>query len=94
MKVTGTILKSLQLTEKGTRLNAAENKYFFKVDPSANKIQIKAAVEKMFKVGVVKVNTMNYQGKLKRERTARYGRKVDWKRAVVTLKPGDKIELE
>jgi large subunit ribosomal protein L23 len=94
MKDSGTVLKSLQLTEKGTRLNTAENKYFFKADPSANKIQIKAAVEKMFKVTVLKVNTMNYMGKLKRERTAKYGRKNDWKRAVVTLKPGDKIELE
>ena len=94
MKVSSTILKSLQVTEKGTRLNTAENKYFFKVAPSANKVQIKTAVEKMFKVGVVKVNTMNYMGKLKRERTVRYGRKADWKRAVVTLKPGDKIELE
>jgi large subunit ribosomal protein L23 len=94
MKSPQTVIKSLMLTEKGTRLTAAENKYFFRVDPSANKMDIKQAVEKIFKVTVLKVNTMNYFGKMRRERTPQYGRKPDWKKAVVTLKKGDKIDLE
>jgi large subunit ribosomal protein L23 len=94
MKGVSVIVPALQLTEKGTRLNAAENKYFFKVPTAANKQQIKAAVEKLFKVSVLAVNTMNYEGKKKRERTAQYGKTADWKRAIVTLKQGDKIEFE
>jgi large subunit ribosomal protein L23 len=94
MKLSQAIIRGVQLTEKGTRLSAAENKYFLEVAPGANKIEIRQAVEKMFKVTVLKVNTLNYLGKLRRERTMRYGRRPGWKRAVVTLKPGDKIELE
>lgn len=86
-------IKALHITEKGTQL-AGQNKYLFKVDPSANKIEIKRAVEDFFKVKVLKVNTMNYTGKMRRERTLHYGKKPDWKRAVVTLREGDKIELE
>ncbi len=87
-------VKGLQITEKGTTQLAGQNKYLFKVDPAANKIEIKRAVEDFFKVKVLKVNTMNYDGKPHRERTLKYGRKPDWKRAIVTLKAGDKIELE
>ena len=87
-------VKGLQITEKGTTQLAGQNKYLFKVDPAANKIEIKRAVEDFFKVKVLKVNTMNYDGKPHRERTLNYGRKPDWKRAIVTLKAGDKIELE
>ena len=54
---------------------------------------IKAAVEDLFGVNVEKVNTMRYLGKRKRERTAKYGKRSDWKRAVVTLKEGEKIDL-
>lgn len=86
-------VRGLHITEKGTLL-AGQNKYLFKVDPSANKLEIKRAIEDFFKVKVVKVNTMNYDGKKSRQRTARYGNKPDWKRAVVTLKEGDKIDLE
>jgi large subunit ribosomal protein L23 len=93
MRSPQTILKGLQITEKGTRLTEAENKYFFKVDRTANKPEIRSAIEKVFKVGVVKVHTMNYLGKEKRERY-RSGRKASWKRAIVTLKKGDKIDLE
>ena len=81
------------MTEKGTRLNATEGKYFFEVDGSANKLEIKQAVEKLFKVRVAKVNTMNCLGKMRRLRTMQYGQRPDWKRAIVTLKAGDKIEL-
>ena len=93
MKNALSAIKGIQITEKGTRL-AAQNKYLFKVDASANKMEIKRAVEDFFKVKVLKVHTMNYEGKLRRERSFRYGRRPDWKRAIVTLREGDKIELE
>ena len=86
-------VRGLHVTEKGTLL-AGQNKYLFKVDPAANKLEIKRAVEDFFKVKVLKVNTMNYDGKKRRQRTLHYGKKADWKRAVVTLKEGDKIDLE
>jgi len=69
------------------------NKYVFRVHPDANKIEIRQAIEKLFKKTVVAVNTCNYTGKKKRERTAAFGRKPHWKKAIVTLKEGDKIEL-
>jgi len=87
------IVKKLQVTEKSARLAEKENKYFFIVNASSNKIEIKGAVEELYKVSVSKVNTVNYSGKLKRERTMKYGRKSDWKRAIVTLAEGSKIEL-
>ena len=87
------IIRKVQVTEKGTALAEKNNQYLLEVAKSANKIEIRRAVEKLFKVAVVNVNTMNYKGKLKRERTVRYGRRPSWKRAVVTLKEGDKIEL-
>jgi len=92
MKDLGQVVKRVQITEKGTSL-AAENKYLVEVHPSANKIEIRRAVEELFHVSVTGVNTMNYRGKRKRERTIRFGRRSDWKRAVVTLKQGDTIEV-
>lgn len=69
-----------------------ENKYSFQVAKAANKIEIKRAVEELFKVKVVNVTTRNYKGKVKR--LNRYvGKRPDTKRAIVTLKEGDKIEL-
>jgi large subunit ribosomal protein L23 len=93
MKDLNSIIKKIQITEKGTALTEKNNKYFFRVDPAANKIEIKQAVEKFFKVSVAQVNTMRYTGKMKRNRSWRMGRKTDWKRAVVTLKEGSKIEM-
>lgn len=93
MKDSASIVKGIQLTEKATVLGEKENKYMFKVHPNANKIEIKKAVENIYNVSVVGVNTMRYQGKRKRERTVRFGKRSDWKRAVVTLKDGDKIDL-
>jgi large subunit ribosomal protein L23 len=87
------IIDTVRLTEKATLLAERENKYVFRVRPSATKTQIKQAIEKLFKKSVVAVNTCNYAGKKKRERTASFGRKADWKKAIVTLKDGDKIEL-
>ena len=87
------IIDTVRLTEKATLLGEMENKYVFRVRPSANKVQIKQAIERLFKKKVLAVNTCNYPGKKKRERTASFGHKSDWKKAIVTLKPGDKIEL-
>ena len=93
MKEGRTIIRKLLLTEKGTLLTEKENQYLFRVDPSANKIEIKNAVEKIFNVKVMKVNTMNRPGKHKRLRSMSYGMTSAWKRAVVTLKEGEKIDL-
>ena len=69
-----------------------QNWYTFLVHPDANKTQIKIAVEQVFNVRVLNVNTLNRQGKRKRTRFG-YGRRNDTKRAVVSLAPGDRIEL-
>jgi large subunit ribosomal protein L23 len=68
-----------------------ENKYTFLVHPDANKTQIKVAIQQIFSVKVLAVNTINRQGKRKRTRTG-YGKRKDTKRAIVTLAPGDRIE--
>ncbi|RKN46760.1 50S ribosomal protein L23 [Streptomyces hoynatensis] len=69
-----------------------ENKYTFIVDPRANKTQIKQAVQAVFSVKVIGVNTINRQGKRKRTRTG-YGRRASTKRAIVTLAEGDTIDI-
>ncbi len=79
------------VTEKTTGL-MAENKYTFQVDKNANKIEIKHAVETIFKVDVADVKTMNVRGKLKRQgRTEGYT--PSWKKAIVTLRPGQRIPI-
>ena len=87
------IIETVCLTEKATLLSEKENKYVFRVRPHANKTQIKKAIEVLFKKTVLAVNTCNYGGKKKRERTAAFGHQADWKKAIVTLKKGDKIEF-
>ncbi|HAA90130.1 MAG: 50S ribosomal protein L23 [Thermoanaerobacterales bacterium 50_218] len=85
------ILKPV-VTEKSVNLAQKENKYTFYVDKNANKIEIKKAVEELFKVKVLKVNTMIVKGKKKR--VGRFwGRTPDRKKAIVTVRPGDKIEI-
>ncbi len=79
------------VTEKSTAL-MEQGKYTFRVPLAATKIQIRQAVEQIFKVKVQAVNTMRYEGKLKRMGRTQ-GRCSDWKKAVVTLKPGEAIEL-
>ena len=69
-----------------------ENKYTFVVRPDANKTQIKIAVEQVFNVRVLDVNTLNRQGKRKRTRSG-FGRRKNTKRAVVSVAPGDRIEI-
>ena len=86
------IIKRPLITEKSTIQKEMDNQLAFEVDRRANKIEIKKAVEKIFKVQVENVRTMNYRGKRKRlGRTM--GRRPHWKKAVVTLKPGQKIEF-
>jgi len=80
------------ITEKATALGA-DNKYMFEVRREANKTQIKEAVQKGFDVKVTAVNVMNMKGKPRRVRGNRIKHRPDWKKAVVTLAPGDKIEL-
>ena len=87
------IIDTVRLTEKATLLGEKHNQYVFRVARHANKIQIKQAFEKLFKKSVVKVNTCNYAGKKKRERSINFGRKPHWKKAIVTLKEGDRIDL-
>ena len=79
------------VTEKSTAL-MEQGKYTFRVPLAATKIQIRQAVEQIFKVKVQAMNTMRYEGKVKRMGRTQ-GRRSDWKKAVVTLKPGEAIEL-
>lgn len=79
------------ITEKNTNL-MAYNKYSFEVDREANKPQIRQAVEQIFNVRVAKVHTMNVRGKFKR-RGRDTGYTKAWKKAIVTLQPGDRIEI-
>jgi large subunit ribosomal protein L23 len=85
------ILKPL-LSEKGTRLKEEGNQYLFRVAKTANKVEIKRAIEQLFKVSVLEVRTAHVRGKVKR--LGRFqGRQPDWKKALATLKPGESIEL-
>lgn len=85
------VIRSVLVTEKGTQM-APENKYLFRVDPRANKIMIRKAVEEIYKVKVQGIRTATVQGKTRRIRT-REGRTPSWKKAIVTLKEGEKIDL-
>jgi large subunit ribosomal protein L23 len=79
------------VTEKNTNLMEL-NKYSFEVDRNANKPQIKQAIETIFSVSVTNVHTMNVRGKLRR-RGREFGYTRDWKKAIVTLAEGDRIEI-
>jgi large subunit ribosomal protein L23 len=87
------IIKTVRLTEKGTRQGENYNQYTVVADTRANKTQIRQAVQDLFKVKVVKVNTLNVRGKFRRQRTKQAGQAPNWKKAIVTLKEGDKIVL-
>ncbi len=87
-----TVIKSPYLTEKSTGMSEKENKYSFRVDRNATKIEIGKAVEELFKVKVMHVNTSFVRGKKKRVRF-RIGKTPDWKKAIVTLRKGDTIEF-
>ncbi|HOW89145.1 MAG TPA: 50S ribosomal protein L23 [Elusimicrobiales bacterium] len=80
------------LSEKSVSAKDAQNRYTFRVRSGANKVDIKKAVENLFKVKVEKVRTMIFMGKL--HRVGRYeGKRSDWKKAIVTVKEGQKIDL-
>lgn len=87
------IVKTVRLTEKGTRQGDNYNQYTVVADRRANKTQIRQAVQDLFKVKVLKVNTLNVHGKFRRQRTKQAGKSSDWKKAIVTLKEGQKIAL-
>jgi len=85
------ILKNPLITEKGTELSSL-NKYVFEVSSGANRIEVKKAVEELYGVTVLKVNMMNFQGK-KRRYGRNIGRTRDFRKAIVTLRQGDTIQL-
>ncbi|MDG2124373.1 MAG: 50S ribosomal protein L23 [Verrucomicrobiales bacterium] len=87
------VIKTIQLSEKATLLGELNNTYVFKVDRRANKLEIRRAVERLFGKKVESVNTCNYKGKKRRERRADFGRTAQWKKAIVKLKEGDRIDL-
>ena len=87
------IVRTVRLTEKATLLNEQHNKIVLEVAPHANKTQIKAAATTLLKKKVIAVNTANYSGKAKRVRRADEGRTAHWKKAIVTLAPGEKLDF-
>jgi large subunit ribosomal protein L23 len=91
MKAPQDIIVQPIISEKMEYLGDAQRKYAFRVDPRANKIEIKGAIEAIYKVTVTDVNVMNRRGKKRRVRYTE-GRRSSWKKAIVTLKEGDTIE--
>ena len=90
MKQAREIIIAPLITEKSTSQQNATNSYTFKVSLNANKIEIRKAVEAVFNVSVIDVNTINQRGKVKR--MGRFsGKRADWKKAIVKLKAGDTI---
>ena len=92
MKNARSIIKRPLVTEKGSQMREAENKYLFSVAVNANKIEIKRAVEEIFNVKVKSVATAVVHGKVKRLGVYQ-GKRPDWKKAVVTLEAGQAIDL-
>lgn len=92
MKTLYEVIVNPLLTERGTLLKEKYNKVMFKVARSANKIEIKKAVEEIFKVKVDCVTTANYKGKKKRLGKFE-GKRPGWKKAFVTLKKGEKLDF-
>ncbi len=86
------IVISPLVTEKSTIQREGQNQYSFKVNRRANKIEIKEAVERLFKVKVREVKTAMMRGKVKRL-GRRFGKRPDWKKAIVTVKEGDRIDF-
>lgn len=92
MKSSYNIILSPLVSEKGANMRADQNKFIFRVDKKANKLQIRKAVEELFKVKVEDVTTLIMHGRPKR--LGRFeGRRSDWKKAIVKLKKGETIEL-
>ena len=87
------IVKTVRLTEKGTRQGEKFNQHTIVADRRATKPQIRHAVQELFKVKVTRVNTLNVRGKFRRQRRPDAGQAPGWKKAIVTLRDGDKIVL-
>jgi large subunit ribosomal protein L23 len=87
------IIKTVRVSEKGTLQSERYNQYTVVADQRATKTQIRHAVQELFNVKVLKVNTENVHGKARRQMTRQAGFSPDWKKAIVTLKEGDKISL-
>jgi len=92
MKNLHDVIRAPLISEKGTLVTETANQVLFKVRPDANKIEVKQAVETIFKVKVVQVRMARYLGKIRRIGKS-MGRRSDWKKAYVTLKEGDKIDF-
>ncbi len=92
MKSYHEVIKAPLISEKGTLLTETANQVLFKVRTGANKIEVKNAVEALFKVKVEQVRMARYLGKMRRIGKS-MGRRSDWKKAYVTLKEGDKIDF-
>jgi len=92
MKEPQKIIRRPLITEKSTRQKEDARQYAFEVRRDANKIEIQSAVERLFKVKVLQVRTSNVLGKIKRL-GRRYGKRPDWKKAIVTLREGDRIDF-
>jgi large subunit ribosomal protein L23 len=92
MKEAQKIIRKPLITEKSTDQKELYHQYVFEVDRNANKIEIQSAVEHLFKVKVLSVRTSTVLGKMKRL-GRKFGKRPDWKKAVVTLKEGDRIEF-
>jgi large subunit ribosomal protein L23 len=92
MKGPGEIIQAPLISEKGSLLAEETHQVLFKVRPDANKIEVKRAVEALFKVKVVKVRMARYLGKVRRI-GRNVGRRAEWKKAYVTLREGDKIDF-
>lgn len=87
------IIKTVRISEKGAFQAERFNQYTIVADTRANKVEIRKAIEELFKVKVVAINTLNVAGKVRRKRTKHEGREAHWKKAIVTLKDGNKINL-
>ena len=92
MKEAQKIIRRPLITEKSTRQKEEGRQYVFEVHRDANKIEIQSAVEQLFKVKVLQVRTSNVLGKVKRL-GRRYGKRPDWKKAIITLREGDRIDF-
>jgi large subunit ribosomal protein L23 len=92
MKEAQKIIRRPLITEKSTQQKETNHQYTFEVQHDANKIEIQSAVERLFKVKVVQVRTCKVLGKVKRL-GRRFGKRPDWKKAIVTLKEGDRIDF-
>jgi large subunit ribosomal protein L23 len=89
---TESVVISPLVTEKGTVVGEKSNQVVFRIRPNASKAQVRDVIEDLFKVTVVKIRTANFLGK-QRRRGRTLGRRPNWKKAYITLKEGDRIEI-